>query len=422
MSPADAAAEPGLERILRLAAPRLEKAGLRATGRLKLPRITADEVRVVSGLLGSRWRAPMPGGDASVDLASIDAALRGSRFACGLLDAATVAVGRPLVDRAAERSAAAATTAAGWAALERHPALRRHPALSDWLARENAGGIARRVAGGPPFVLLASALEALAALPADPPVSLARFAAGLRSGPSSAGGDPHALDRGSALDGTVRRALALLDGDDDPATGAEARRERYDRWGIVCDALSSTVLCAGLRPEGDSPLDVGLSAAADVGEPRVLTLRELAGRDRLSVGSVVFVCENPDVVAAAADELGSTCPPLVCTEGWPSAAALRLLRAVVAGGASARHHGDMDADGLRIVARLLDVTGGTPWRMSAADHAAHAADGAPVDRLPSAGLPADLVGVAEAIATTRRAVREEQTIQVLLADLAASVR
>lgn len=422
MSAADAAGEPGLERLLRLAGPRLEKAGLNARGRLKLHRITADEVRAVSGLLGGRWQAPMPGSDATVDLAAIDVALRGSRFGCGLVDAATLAGGRTLVDRAAERSASSAATLAGWAALERHPALGRHPGLAAWLARERSTGVARRVAAGPPFDLVATALGAVGRLPADPPVSLARFAAGLRTGPTADGGDPHALDRGTPLDSTVRRALAWLDGDEDPPVGAEARRERYDRWGVVCDELSSTVLCAGLRPSGTTPLDTGLRAAAEAGEPRVVTLRELGGRRRLEIGPVVFVCENPDVVAAAADELGASCPPLICTEGWPSAAALRLLRAAVDGGAVARHHGDMDADGLRIIARLLAVTGGMPWRMTPADYDAHAADGAPVDRLPSGDLPRALADVATAICRSRRAVREEQTVPTLLADLARESR
>ncbi|MEV4423059.1 TIGR02679 domain-containing protein, partial [Patulibacter sp. NPDC049589] len=97
MSTDDAASDPGLGRLLRMAAPRLEKAGLRPAGRLKLPQITEDEIRTISGLLGSRWRAPQPGADASVDLATIDVGLRGSRYACGLADAAAAVVGRPLV-------------------------------------------------------------------------------------------------------------------------------------------------------------------------------------------------------------------------------------------------------------------------------------------------------------------------------------
>ena len=45
----------------------------------------------------------------------------------------------------------------------------------------------------------------------------------------------------------------------------------------------------------------------------VLTLGQLAlpHDEALSVG-LVRICENPVVIAAAADQLGSRCPPLVC--------------------------------------------------------------------------------------------------------------
>ncbi len=151
-----------------------------------------------------------------------------------------------------------------------------------------------------------------------------------------------------------------LDGDSAPRDGAEARRERYDRWGLGCDELSSAVLCLGLRAIGSAPLADALRTAAEHGEPRVVTLRELRGLEVLECGPVAFCCENPDVVAAAADALGAQCPALVCTGGWPSTAALRLLRALVAGGASLHLHGDMDADGLRILRRVIDLTGGRP--------------------------------------------------------------
>lgn len=57
------------------------------------------------------------------------------------------------------------------------------------------------------------------------------------------------------------------------------------------------------------------------GEPQRLTLRELANGALLPLADEpLFVCENPSVVAAAADRLGSRCRPLVCTEGIPSTA------------------------------------------------------------------------------------------------------
>lgn len=69
-------------------------------------------------------------------------------------------------------------------------------------------------------------------------------------------------------------------------------------------------------------------------------------------GVDVRICENPVVVAAAADALGPACPALVCTGGQPSAAVLVLvlvlLRSLTRAGARLSHHGDFDWGGVRI--------------------------------------------------------------------------
>lgn len=408
--------EPGLTRVLELAAGRLERNGLRAIGRVRLDRLSAEEVSALSGLLGSRWRPVQPGASTSVGLTALDEVLRASSRRCTLVDAAATARGTPLVDRGAVRDAAAQAREHGWTTLARHPALDRHPRLAAWLEHERATGGATRAAGAhKPFALLAATLDLLAHLPAEPPQTLPRFAA------LHCAGDPHALDRGRPLDAILRRALAHLDGDEGPGAGAEARRERYDRWGLGCDELSSTVLCAGLRSDGPHPVVGALMASASHGEPRVVTLRELRGVEVLAVGDEAFCCENPDVVAAAADALGPACPPLVCTGGWPSTAGLRLLRALVAGGAAVHHHGDMDPEGLRILDRVLTVTGGRLWRMSAADHARAAARGAPVAGIdPPVDLHPDLRPLAASLRAHGRVVHEEQVLGELLEDLRAA--
>jgi uncharacterized protein (TIGR02679 family) len=416
-----AAVEPGLHRLLDFVAARLERNGLRVTGRVRLERLTPEEVRCLSGLLGSRWRPVLPGASATVSLAMLDDALRGSAAACSLVEAAAAARGAPLVDRRAARGAAADARERVWDALARHPAVERQPRLADWLGSERATGGATRAARSDgeaePFTLVATALDLLLHLPADPPQTLARFAA------TRCGGDPHALDRGRPLDTVLRRALAHLDGDAEPGSGAEARRQRYERWALGCDELSSTVLCAALRPAGGHPLAAALRASSHAGQPRVVTLRELREVDVLAAGADVFCCENPDVVAAAADGLGPACAPLVCTAGWPSSACLRILRALVAGGATVHHHGDMDPEGLRIVTRVLTVTGGRLWRMSATDHDRAAADGAPLYGFqPPADLAPDLGAVADSMHAHGRAVREEQVLDGLLADLRAAAR
>lgn len=89
------------------------------------------------------------------------------------------------------------------------------------------------------------------------------------------------------------------------------------------------------------------------GEPVWLTLRSLAGRLALARPGAVFVCENPSVVEAAADRLGSASAPLVCTFGRPGLAALRLLDALHPS-ATLRVRADGDVAGRSIVASLLD--------------------------------------------------------------------
>lgn len=410
--------DPGLRRVLLGAAQRLERNGLSASGRLALPRLESDEVRALSGLLGARWRSVLPGADSSVDLAALDDALRASRAACSLVEAATGANGSPLIDRRAASNARRTELENRWGDLHMHPALSIHPGLRDWLDRERSTGAAMRAGGGDPFKLLHDALALLAVLPAEPPQTLARFAA------FHCDGDPHALDRDRPLDAVLRRALAALD--EEPGAdgaGAEARRARYDRWGLGCDELSSTVLSAGLRPrEAGSPLTAELRASASGGEPRVVTLRELRGIELVDCGPVVWTCENPDVVAAAADALGPSCPPLICTGGWPSTACLRLIRAIVAAGAELRHHGDFDVEGLQILDRLLSVTAGQLWRMTPEDHARYAGVGAPVRADTRCPRLRDrrLARLAEHVLRDGRAVREEQTLVELEDDLRAA--
>lgn len=401
-SPEPAQATDGLTRVLRGATARLERNGLLAAGRLRITALSEDEIRSLSGLLGSRWRPVLPGATASVDLAALDAAMRGSpRFPGGLTESCAALGGAPLVDRRAARHTVTEARERGWSELRSHPALHRHPELGAWLERERRTGAATRTGSGDPFGVLALALDVLAALPADPPQTLARFAA------SRCQGDPHALDRDRPLDTTLRRALALLDGDTEAGAGAEARRARYDRWGLGCDELSSTVLCLGVWP-GSS-------------DPRVLTLRELRTITRLACGPIVFTCENPDVVAAATDALGPRCPPLVCTSGWPSTACLRLLRATIEGGATICHHGDMDPEGLRILDRLVTTTNGRLWRMNPEEYRRHAGEGGTLNARRAVPAPrnAALARLATTMAVVGRVVQEEQMVVDLISDLRA---
>ncbi len=166
---------------------------------------------------------------------------------------------------------------------------------------------------------------------------------------ASALDDPHALDRGNS---TATAVLRLL-GHELP-NSAEAWRMAWDEHGIDCDPVSSRVLVLNLPIAGDAPC-VQLALAAGP-EPLWLTLRSLTGSFQMAVpASDVYVCENPSVLIAAADQLGACSRPLVCTNGRPSAAALRLLTGLAESGAAIHVRADDDAAGHAIVATVRSV-------------------------------------------------------------------
>lgn len=179
---------------------------------------------------------------------------------------------------------------------------------------------------------------------------------------ASALDDPHALDRGSP----VATGLLRLLGHEAPDS-AEAWRHAWDSHGIDCDPVSSRVLVLNLRLHGDAAC-VRLSAAAGP-EPLWLTWRSLTGSFRIE-DPEVFVCENPSVLIAAADELGELGLPLVCTNGRPSAAAMRLLAGIAESGAVLHVRADDDHAGQEIVAGIMKTVPGTRlWRFSLRDPA-----------------------------------------------------
>lgn len=315
----------------------------------------------------------LPGEQAVVSVARLDAALAPMGFDAR---AAVEAVSGPLVDRAGQRAAARSERATLWDWLGQHPRVMAEPGLAPWVAAMRAGGV---IGGSVPRTraLLEHALAVLAALPAD--------GRSLPSFSDAVVGDPHALDDGTRLSNTVLRAVATLR-DRDPPVDAEQRRAAWHQVGVACDALSTGVLVAGLRPTGDSVLATTLRAWTDAGQAAVVTLAQLQAGAALDVGDAsVTAVENPSVVAEALRRFGARCPPLVCAAGWPTSAAVTLLRRLADGGASLRYHGDFDGEGLRIGAHVADRTGAVPWRMTATDYlAAVRPTGPPVGRVTDA--------------------------------------
>jgi uncharacterized protein (TIGR02679 family) len=381
--------------------------------RVDLTRLPDAQTAAMADFL--RWSTHRSG-LVTVDLARLDRLLRSSGLAAGLATVLT-ATGGPLRDTAGtKRAARAATAAAGaqvWAAAAAHPALRRHPQLARWLDDERIGG---RLPAEPAVrgQVLTDALTALAALP-DPGTGLARFA-------QRTLGRAHALDSGPVL-GAILRGLAWLTGRSGAPTAAADRRALWAEVGVAVDSVSSTALVLGLRVPGDGPLPVTLRINANAGLPVRLTLVQIQAHldvAGLPGADVVHVCENPSVVEEAVAALGSACPPLVCVEGQPSVAVVRLLTALRAGGAELRYHGDFDWRGLQIAADIL-TAGGRPWRFGAADYRAALTAGhglLPALSAPPAALTCSWdSGLVAAMVAEGRAVEEEHVMELLVADL-----
>lgn len=182
-------------------------------------------------------------------------------------------------------------------------------------------------------------------------------------------GDPHRLDRDRDLGRAAARLLAATVASADNAAYAADTALTADRWrhvwadhGISCDEVSATVLVLNLPLIGKAPATQITGAATEHGEPVWLTSRSLRGDWAPAPElSVVRVCENPAVAEAAAEQLSTSCLPLVCIYGRPSSAAWTLLRGLAAGGVQLRVTADRDTAGRGFLNEMLAIPGATEW-------------------------------------------------------------
>lgn len=399
---------PELRRLWGDVRERLERLG-EARGAVRLAGAREEERRAVADLLGLRT---LPREELRVPLARLDRALRESRFGVDLRTAMAL-LGGPLRDSALEREKERLRWEDLWAEAASHPAVLSRPDLSGWLADLRAGGLVRRLAAaGEERRLLQSALAVLAALGRpDFPVRLPVLAAGVL-------GSSHALDPGRPVATLVLRALAFL-ADRTPPRTARERREVWATAGVVADDLSCDLLTLNLAPLGGGETGEALRLLAAAGEPMRITLRQLAAAGlAFPPGLRVRVCENPVVVAAAADRWGAASAPLVCLGGFPNHAARTLLAHLVRSGAEILYHGDFDWAGLHIANALRETVPWKPWRFTAPDYGEALAletDRPGLQGRPVAALWDEDLG--RAMAEAGVAVEEEMVLAALLEDL-----
>jgi len=236
--------------------------------------------------------------------------------------------------------------------------------------------------------------HALDQLPqADTPERLALFA-------QRTSGDPHTLDADRVAGRLFLYALADLSKDtidttvesSNPNYGyADERgdvpkdREQvlrlYADVGLLVDTISSNVAVfhlAGAVYHDGTP-DPLVQAAGE--RVLLLPLRQLLEwQGVMPAQTDIFVFENPQVfeevivgLARQGDNDAKRPPTMVCTSGWPSTAALRVLQMLVDRSLSNRlyYSGDFDLKGLQIAASLMTRYAGRcyPWRFDVESYA-----------------------------------------------------
>lgn len=304
-------------------------------------------------------RPPRTAKSLKLDIADIDAALRAAGIAESLRTALEILDG-PIVNPATVK----AGVRTAWDQMIAHGSW--HSVLRAWLETPSAIRLVKRlsrqdVATG--RTLLQRADMVIKRLPA----------AGLPRSQLAAEtlGNAHALDQGEAAATIILaawrhqepRTHGYKDNSDRNQPSEERVRDVWARAGVLVNELARPVLYLNL------PV-VNASRGQTPGEPGYASLRRLlraaptwAVRDM-----TVFVCENPNIVAIAANLLGERCAPLVCTDGMPAAAQRTLLTQLRQGGARLAYHGDFDWPGLRIGNYVIRAWGATPWRFCENDY------------------------------------------------------
>ncbi|MEX2659137.1 MAG: DUF2399 domain-containing protein [Acidimicrobiales bacterium] len=385
----------GLDQVWTLVRARLESRGTDNRGRVRLPPLTPPARLTLKSLLG---RPP----STALDLARLEAALVALHLGDDLVDA-LAALGHPVSGAAALKRAeqaaaklardAARAEAAGWP----------EPWAGTWIDEVVRAGVLRGLERDAAVRLVQEVRRVLDHLDAEVPTSRVDLAADRL-------GSSHALDPGTRLEAAATRALAHR-------LGPADTRDLWERAGAHLDLTSGPALVWRLPLRGSSGLFPLTEQATALGVPVHLT--QLALRRHPAVvqpGTVILVAENPRVAEAAAQTASPT--TVVAANGNPSGAVRLLVRQLLDSGAELRYHGDFDAAGLAMCARMAAL-GLTPWRMGEADYVAalEEADRTGIELPLDAAAPGPtpwnppLQGAFE---HHRRVVHEERLLAVLL--------
>lgn len=357
--------KPELARLLERLQTRFER-GIDGPA-LTLPNPALAERKAIASLLG---RPTGSGRSIRIAIADLEDVIQRGELAPDLRTAVESLRG-PLRDLASEKAAGQQA----WQAVFDTIKVDVNPeSIETWLDKLRTSGLLKRLAKGDPgkaTTLLHQALSVISQLPGQGQ-TLSTLAANTL-------GDAHALDSGRPVATLVKKALGKIESSEHLNKDQEENeREQWAGAGILLGgAITSTALVLNLPVAGDSFTGNITHQARQHGQPLWLTLRQLV-RDTPQWqvdGRTIYICENPAVVAEAADRLGTDCAPLVCTYGQPRAAVNHLLSQLQQAGAKLAYHGDFDWPGITIANGIMRRFGARPWHFDEAAYRQAAAKG-----------------------------------------------
>ncbi|MFT4432689.1 TIGR02679 family protein [Caballeronia sp. 15715] len=332
------------------------EAGERAAA-FRMTGLSPHEHEILASLMGKK---PSISNSILLEIDLIDTALRRAGVAESLRNALEQLDG-PIVHAPAVRAEAQAR----WADVA---ADALHEGLAGCLRTPLGMGLLKRLARQDPAMGVRLRERADAVLKRLPAAGLPRAQLAAQTL-----GDAHALDEGQPTASLVLAAWRqhegrsmLPDAEDafDTPPGDERIRDVWARAGVLINELARPVLFMNL------PMADGFQPLSPAGEPGYASLRMLLRSPPrwAARGHDIFVCENPNLVAIAADQLGRHCAPLICTDGMPAAAQRALLGQIVNEGGQLLYHGDFDWAGVPIANYMMRVYGARPWRFTSADY------------------------------------------------------
>lgn len=338
-----------------------------AVERFRIGKLTVEEHAALASLLG---RPQHYSNSMQVDVRIVDAAFQNSGIATSLRDALERLDG-PITHLATTRLQLQSL----WSDAIKECS---DPGLIGFLQTPMGQSLLKRLAKQSPAAaaqLCRRAEAVLQRLPANG-ITRSRLAADEL-------GDAHALDNGRGTATLVlavwRRSVPLIDDqndgplveppDDDgvhQGTSTERDRDTWARAGVLVNELARPALFLNLPTR-----ETGYGGWTR-GEPTYASLRLLLRSPPLwdVADRKVYVCENPNLLAIAADHWGPDCAPLLCTDGMPAAAQRCLLSQLAAARAELRYHGDFDWPGIRIGNLVVREHGALPWRFCEEDYEA----------------------------------------------------